>query len=79
MDTQELITVQEAAEILGVHSQTVRNALNEGRLPFTRALARIAIKRDDLEEYRLRTRPDGEKPRGRPRKRSDGAGDSARL
>ncbi len=47
---------------------TVRIALSENRLPFAVVFGRKVIARADLEAYRQRTRPDGEKPKGRPRK-----------
>ena len=71
METETLLTVQEAAALLGVHDNAVRIATKEGRLPFVTALGRKAIRRADLETYRIRTRPDGEKPMGRPKKQPE--------
>ncbi|MGI4791344.1 MAG: excisionase family DNA-binding protein [Janthinobacterium lividum] len=68
METKaQYLTVQEVAVELGVHEQTVRIALLENRLPFVMMLGRKAIGRADLDAYKQRTRPNGEKPRGRPR------------
>ena len=62
------MTISQAATSLGVQPQTVRNAVNEERLPCVRVYGRVLIDPDELEVYRKRTQPDGEKPRGRPRK-----------
>ena len=68
MKLTELITVQEAATLLETHPQAVFNALREGRLQGKKVLGRIVLRRSEVEAYRMRTRPDGVKPRGRPRK-----------
>lgn len=59
MDTDKVVTVQEAAALLGVHQQTVREALKEGRLTGTKALGRIVLLRVDVDAYKARTQPDG--------------------
>ena len=64
-----MLTVQEAAAELGTVAQTIYNALNEGRLPFEVRYGRKLISQSAVEEYRQRTRPDGEKPTGRPKKK----------
>ena len=58
-DVQELLTVQEAANMLGVRDSTMRSALLQGRLSFTMVEGRKMIKRQDLIEYQARTQPDG--------------------
>lgn len=64
------MTVAEAATSLGVHPATMRNATQEGRIPYVRLYGRILIAPDDVEAYRERTRgPEGDVPRGRPRKK----------
>ena len=63
-----LLTAREAAAELGVHVGTVHNAFQESRLPFVALYGRKLISRADLEAYKQRTRPDGEKPKGRPHK-----------
>lgn len=68
METEGLLTAGEAAQELGIGVGTVHNAFQEGRLPFVALFGRKLIRRAALEAYRKRTRPDGEKPRGRPRK-----------
>jgi excisionase family DNA binding protein len=68
MKLTELITVQEAASLLNTHPQAVLNALREGRMQVKKVLGRIVLQRSEVEAYRMRTRPDGVKPRGRPRK-----------
>ncbi len=66
--TQNLLTAREAAADLGVHVGTVHKAFQENRLPFVAMYGRKLISRAALDAYKKRTRPDGEKPRGRPRK-----------
>ena len=62
-----MLTTSEAAWELGILPATVHRAIREGRLPFTVKYGRKLISRSDLEAYKRRTRPDGEKPRGRPK------------
>lgn len=64
----EYVTVSQAAAALGVAIQTLRNAIAEGRLPVTRIHGRVLVAVAQMEAYRQRTRPDGVKPAGRPRK-----------
>lgn len=64
----EYLTAKEAANELQITLSALHAALQEGRLSFTVAYGRKVIARADLEAYRQRTRPDGEKPKGRPRK-----------
>ncbi len=66
MVNEVLLTAREAAAELGVHVSTVHNAFQESRLPFVPLYGRKLISRADLETYKQRTRPDGEKPKGRP-------------
>ena len=68
---EQFFTVQEASKELDLAESTVRNALQEQRLPFTLMYGRKLISRADLEAYKLRTRPAGEKPKGRPRKTTE--------
>jgi excisionase family DNA binding protein len=66
MDTENLLTVREAAERLGVSESAVRNATLDGRLPCVSRFGRKLILTEDLEAYRRRTQPGGVKLRGRP-------------
>ncbi len=68
METENLLTAREAAQELGIHTGTVHKAFQENRLPFVALYGRKLISRADLDDYKQRTRPDGEKPKGRPRK-----------
>ncbi len=68
MENEVLLTAREAAQELGVHVGTVHNAFQESRLPFIALYGRKLISRIDLEAYKQRTRPNGGKPKGRPRK-----------
>ncbi len=55
----EYMTVQEAARALGVRDSTVRSALLRSRLRFVVLNDRKMIAKQDVENYRLRTQPDG--------------------
>ena len=63
-----LLTAREAAAEMGVHVGTVHNAFQEDRLPFVALYGRKLISCADLDAYKERTRPGGDKPKGRPRK-----------
>lgn len=63
----EFYTVPQVAALLTVSPPTVYIALREGRLPFVTKYGKRLISRTALAEYRARTRPTGEKPRGRPK------------
>lgn len=65
MEADELLTVQEAAEWLGVGDTAVRNAMLRGRLPFVRRYGRKLIALPELAAYKERTRP------GRPPKQTE--------
>ena len=68
MENKDLLTAPEVCNELSISRGAVHNAMTEGRLPFTVMYGRKLISRTDLDAYRQRTRPEGEKPRGRPRK-----------
>lgn len=60
--------VVEAAKYLGVTPGAIREAITEDRLGFVEQYGIKLLHKDDLDAYKLKTRPDGVKPRGRPRK-----------
>ena len=66
MDTEKLLTVQEAASEIGVSQSAIRNATLQGRLPFVAKFGRKLIERDALAAYQRRTQPGGIKAKGRP-------------
>ena len=66
MEEEALLTVQEAAELLGTRDQTVYDAIREERLPYVVKYGRKLVSRQAIEVYKERTRPTGEKPKGRP-------------
>lgn len=68
MDTENYLTVQQAAVSLNVSEGAIRKAISLERLPHVVVFGRKLITRDDLEAYRKRTQPDGDKPKGRPKK-----------
>ena len=70
MGNEVLLTARQAAQELGVHVGTVHKAFQENRLPFVALYGRKLISRAALDAYKQRTRPSGEKPRGRPRKQT---------
>ena len=71
IENEVLLTAREAAQELGIPVGTIHNAFQESRLPFVALYGRKLISRADLEVCKMRTRPDGEKPKGRPRKTVD--------
>jgi excisionase family DNA binding protein len=69
METENLLTIEDAAAQIGVTVSAIRNATLEGRLPFVRLFGRKLIQADALAEYKARTQVDGVPPRGRPARR----------
>jgi excisionase family DNA binding protein len=66
----ELLTVDEAAELKGVSRSAIYTAVSEGRLPHTRVLRRIGLKRSDVEAWQpiaYAGRPGAKTRGGRPR------------
>jgi excisionase family DNA binding protein len=77
MQEQEYLTIRQAAEQLGIHRQTVYQAIRAGRLPSETVLDRVVVRQADVLEYKKRTEgigPEGGRPKkprrpvGRPRK-----------
>ena len=58
----ELFTIQELALRSGLAQSTIRDALNNGRLPHVRQYGRKLIRAEDWDAYRQRAKP------GRPKK-----------
>jgi excisionase family DNA binding protein len=75
MEEKDMLTVQEVAGVLGIHQNSVYQAIQEGRLPVQEIFGRKVVNRADVEAYQQRTRIDGEKPKGRPKgsKKKDSA------
>ena len=62
-------TTAEAARDLGVGLTTIRTAVAEDRITFVRIVGRLLFTSEAIEEYRKRTRGEGNvKPTGRPKK-----------
>jgi len=69
-DIPQRVTPKRAAEILGVHVQSVYDAILRKTLPARLpkgATTGYTISREDLLEYKARTQPDGVKRAGRPK------------
>ena len=64
-ENEELMS-SEAAARLGISPRALRIAIEEGRLAGRQRGRYWFIRVDDLEAYRARTQPAGEKSRGRP-------------
>lgn len=60
------ITVADAAELLGVSQAAVRQAIYDKRLVAGERFGVTILKRSDILDYKSKTQPTGEKPRGRP-------------
>ena len=77
MLAEELLTIRQVAQELGIHRQTVYQAIRRGNLPAVTVLEHVAVRRADVEAYKerqARVGPHGGRPRkvrrpvGRPRK-----------
>ncbi|EDW22391.1 helix-turn-helix domain-containing protein [Bacillus pumilus] len=53
MPTKSTMNVQETADFLGVHHDTVYTMVKERQIPFFRVRKRILFKREVLEEWQL--------------------------
>jgi excisionase family DNA binding protein len=63
----DLLTLREAAKILGVSYERVRTLVNEGRIPIADTSRRgRVIKREDLERFQRTRLPPGRPPTRRP-------------
>jgi excisionase family DNA binding protein len=71
VDEEQYLTVQDAAKELGLAETTIRTSLSKGRLPHRMLFGRKLIARADMETYRQRTQPSGEKRIGRPKKQGE--------
>ena len=68
----ERVSPKRASEILGVHVQSIYDAIDRDSLTAVKPVGATTgwtIAREDLIAYRDRTQPNGEKRVGRPRKR----------
>ncbi len=66
---EDLLTIRQAARELGIHRQTVYQAIRRGNLPAVEVLDRVAVRRADIEAYKqrqARVGPQGGRPRTRP-------------
>jgi len=63
----EYLTVAEAAAKLRIKTQSLRTAIQAGRLPVVRVHGRVIVTPEALAEYRRRTQPLGNPGRGRPK------------
>jgi len=68
MDDETFLTIQEAAQRLGVSESAIRNATLQGRLPFTKKYGRKLVSVQDLEAYRERAHGNEPVGAGRPRR-----------
>ncbi|GAB3952254.1 helix-turn-helix domain-containing protein [Streptomyces sparsus] len=57
MDDRRLYTVDQVAEILGLHPKTVRGYIRDGRLTATRVGKRYRITAEDVETFTGRSAP----------------------
>lgn len=71
INTDDYVTQEKAAELLGIKLQSVRNQIALGNLPTTTFFGERVIPKAAIEAYRQRTQPDGEPKRGRPRKKKE--------
>ena len=71
----KILTVQEAADLIGITPVTVRSAICTGRLPHVVIYGRKLVKQSDALEYKARTQPEGKPRTGRPRKIATATGE----
>ena len=71
MEEQDYLTIPEAMKELDASASSIHAAIRECRLPHVVKYGRKLISRADLDAYKQRTRPGGEKPKGRPKKVTD--------
>jgi excisionase family DNA binding protein len=57
LSPENLLTVAEVAKLLKLNPQTIRNAIDGGRLTAVRLGRRVRIRRSDLEAYFERVEP----------------------
>ncbi len=63
MNDDELLTMTQAAERLGMHRTAVHKAVHQGRLPAQRVGSTWIVKLEDVEEYGRRPKHAGGRPR----------------
>jgi hypothetical protein len=66
MDTDKLMTAEEAAPLIGIEVGTLRNAMTEGRIEVVNKFGRRLLTPEAVAAYKARTQPDGEIKKGRP-------------
>ena len=64
----DLITVPEIMEILGLSQARIWKALDDGVIPCVVKYGKRLASRTDVEAYKARTQPDGAPRAGRPKK-----------
>lgn len=64
---KDFITAKETARRLGVGLSAVTNAARQGRLPYVEVHGKRLFRVTEVEEYRIRSQPEGKKSVGRPR------------
>jgi excisionase family DNA binding protein len=75
-NTTALMSVNDAAKVLGCHPKTVRRRIAAGVLPAVREQERVVIRTDDLEGYITRLERTGARMGARrPRRHAPGARD----
>lgn len=73
------LVIAEIVEQYDLNRQTVGEAIREGRLPARKRGKVWFVKESDVTAYIARTRPDGVKPKGRPKKSEKGKEDNATV
>jgi len=66
----DLITVPEIMEALGLSQARVWKALDDGTIPCVVKYGKRLASKSDVEAYKMRTQPDGTPRVGRPKKTS---------
>jgi excisionase family DNA binding protein len=72
MNTDDLLTAEQAAALLGIAPGTVRAVMTKGRIPVVKIYGRRLLRKEDVEAYKERSQPEGKPVTGRPKKLTSG-------
>ncbi len=75
MEEATLLTIPQAAALLGISSSAVYRAIREGKLPAVTILGKQGLRKQDIDAYQPRAYRDrpGAKPVGRGKQKSEGS------
>lgn len=77
--TSELLTVPEIAAELQLNQQTIRNWIDQSKLPAHRMGRRVRVRREDFDALLAQSATVGERPHSEPREAKTDAGERVAL